>query len=356
MGSLSALLAVLAAVASVRAGPDYWLGGSVYTGALHDNLALIGNTSSNAGRVEMCWKYLLPYGRVPSVINASMTVAYARAHPAVVDAFLNASDLQAGFATMDSWIATLNASGVRTIGTLGDGGTNCIPSYPDAQSLFDPNVVGEELYRAYMYIFARAMARRFGDRVAVWQIENEPNYAWVTAIAGERVSKLGGNGVGGSTLAAGEAVRALLRRAGHDAERADVVADAVARAPALAHVLARAGLALPGSRASKTARTDVGRDPTSLGAGAADFAPSWLIPIVGSWANATFVGSVLAVLHEAIVTERRACASERATYLRRRVGNPEKVVDNWDSSSSSSSVMFSSSPSSPVLQRRHDAC
>lgn len=56
----------------------------------------------------------------------------------------------------------------------------------------DPNTVGSDAYAANMLLYARAVARKFGSRIDAWQTENEPNYAWITAVADSRCSLLTG--------------------------------------------------------------------------------------------------------------------------------------------------------------------
>jgi len=58
---------------------------------------------------------------------------------------------------------------------------------PTQQQPFDPNIIGEQLYLAYLYRYARASVHRYKDRVSLWQIENELNEAYFTAVIGWRM-------------------------------------------------------------------------------------------------------------------------------------------------------------------------
>jgi hypothetical protein len=52
---------------------------------------------------------------------------------------------------------------------------------------FDPNIVGEQTYLAYIYRYARAAVHRYKAMVNIWQIENELNEAYLTAVIGMQV-------------------------------------------------------------------------------------------------------------------------------------------------------------------------
>ena len=60
---------------------------------------------------------------------------------------------------------------------IGEGDSTTLPLYNN--TIFDPNVVGSDVYLAYIYRYSRAAVRRYKDRVQYYQTENELNESWL---------------------------------------------------------------------------------------------------------------------------------------------------------------------------------
>ena len=102
---------------------------------------------------------------------------------------ISVSELRSNFTKVAEWAAMQNwgeldrriglyaNSSIEIIGEVTEGTTSGLPSFNG--TFFDPNVVGKDLYLAYVYRAARATVSRYKNRVKFWQIENELNEAWV---------------------------------------------------------------------------------------------------------------------------------------------------------------------------------
>jgi len=151
----------------------------------------------------------------------------------------------------------------------------------------DPNTVGADVYAANMELYARAVARKFGSSIDAWQTENEPNYAWITALADSRCSTLTGGvectpaSVSSVNNSNNSLQRNLRGRPSHDGA-------GVPGAALMVEGLARAAI-LQRSRAR--------------GASVSGTSSSWLIPLIGQWANSTVVAMSIAALRRGILAE-----------------------------------------------------
>ena len=93
-----------------------------------------------------------------------------------------ARDERHGWAAYDHLVNACAAAGIELHLVLGGGYHFALPAFEHATSgvLFLPSVVGRESYLAHLFLHARAVVRRYGDRVHLWQLENELNGAGET--------------------------------------------------------------------------------------------------------------------------------------------------------------------------------
>jgi hypothetical protein len=87
----------------------------------------------------------------------------------------------------DAMIDKLIAGGINLFPVIGCGYIYFLPFYKDKKSeKIIPDNVGKENYLGLLYLYARAVVRRYKKRVKYWQIENELNVAGETVIWGWR--------------------------------------------------------------------------------------------------------------------------------------------------------------------------
>jgi len=90
----------------------------------------------------------------------------------LVDEFI--ASHESGWKTFEKEAQLLQQEGIRLIGAIGDGGTNCVPKFisnssgSSVEKFLDPNTVGAEAYTANMMLYSRAVARRMGAYISVW--------------------------------------------------------------------------------------------------------------------------------------------------------------------------------------------
>ena len=158
------------------ASATLYLGGSG-NGDAASAKAIIESGASHV-RVYLMWGFVEP--RIKGPLDPSITVANVEANPSLISSW---AALQ-NWKELDRRMGLYANSTIKIIGEVGEGTNTGLPRFND--SFFDPNVVGETAYLGYLYRSTRAIVRRYKDRVALFQIENELNEAWLASIAGQR--------------------------------------------------------------------------------------------------------------------------------------------------------------------------
>ncbi len=162
---------------------------TAYLGGSDEGTALTAKALIQSGathcRVYLLWRYVQQTVHAPL---ENITVAWLRVNPAAVAAWAAGQDWSETDRRLSLYA---NATSVTVIGEVTEGTLMGLPSFGD--SVFDPNVVGEETYLAYVYRAARATVRRYKQRVHMWQIENELNEAYLASVGGQRRFQLLGS-------------------------------------------------------------------------------------------------------------------------------------------------------------------
>ena len=162
--------------------------GTTYLGGSDQGTALSANALIQSGathcRVYLLWRYVQQEVKPPL---ENITVAWLRANPAAIAAWAAAQD----WSETDRRLSLYAQSNITIIGEVTEGTVTGLPKF--GESLFDPNVVGEQIYLAYVYRAARATVSRYQQRVHMWQIENELNEAFLASVGGQRRFQLLGS-------------------------------------------------------------------------------------------------------------------------------------------------------------------
>eukprot|EP00762_Andalucia_godoyi_P000365 ANDGO_03119.mRNA.1 hypothetical protein AMSG_04865 len=188
MGLFLAALSLLGVICS--ADGSFWVGTSV-SGSLSDLPAAVQLGSTHA-RLYVLWRYT--QGRMDEW-NPLMTVDKVRSNLSLISEWSSAQN----WAAMDHYVGSVVQTGsITPIIEVFEGTVFGLPriNRNGTEELFDPNVVGVEVYLGYMYIVARATARRYSAapyNVRLWQIENELNEAYLAGFAGQRIEKIANN-------------------------------------------------------------------------------------------------------------------------------------------------------------------
>ena len=91
---------------------------------------------------------------------------------------------------MDGLVNTFAGQGIKLILVVGAGYRKEAPLFvmPDGtKDHVGPDRIGRDVYIAMAKWIAGAAVRRYGDRVSLWQVENEINIAWMVSHIGWRV-------------------------------------------------------------------------------------------------------------------------------------------------------------------------
>jgi len=126
----------------------------------------------------------------PEIVNRDLTIADVDADPAMIIDYINDHD----WSYSDEWLAELKDFGIKPLMIVGHGYTNTLPYY--LGNRLSPDAIGRENYLGHIYLFTRAAVERYngdGDNdapgdvvVKHWQLENELNQAFFTALWGWR--------------------------------------------------------------------------------------------------------------------------------------------------------------------------
>lgn len=161
---------------------ETYLGGS--DGGTRESADALLASGATHVRVYLMWRYVQSHVVAPL---ENITVAGLRGNPAAVLAWATQQD----WSETDRRVGLYRNSSITIIGEATEGTFMGLPSF--GSSLFDPNVVGRDIYLAYVYRAARATVNRYKDRISMWQIENELNEAWLASVGGQRRFQLTGS-------------------------------------------------------------------------------------------------------------------------------------------------------------------
>ncbi|OGL48232.1 MAG: hypothetical protein A2161_07630 [Candidatus Schekmanbacteria bacterium RBG_13_48_7] len=126
----------------------------------------------------------------PEILIQTLTVADVKANPAMIIYYINTHD----WSYSDTWLAEMKNNGMEPLMIIGHGYSTTLP-YFNGQRI-TPDILGRENYLGHIYLFTRAAVERYnGDGeydapgglvVKYWQLENELNQAFFTALWGWR--------------------------------------------------------------------------------------------------------------------------------------------------------------------------
>jgi hypothetical protein len=126
----------------------------------------------------------------PVLGQPGLTVADVKANPALVDDYSRSVDWSAP----DAQLSSMSAAGLRAFVVVGHGYASRLPRWNGAAAT--PDAIGREAYLGRLYLHVRAVVERYdGDGrldaagvtpVHHWQVENELNQAYLTALWGWR--------------------------------------------------------------------------------------------------------------------------------------------------------------------------
>lgn len=125
------------------------------------------------------WRPWIHWGVVEPVIAQPLLGRHEVTDQRVED---YARDENHGWAAYDHLVDACTAAGIELHLVLGGGYHFALPSFehPTSGMKFIPSIVGREGYLAHLLLHARAVVRRYRDRVSLWQLENELNGAGET--------------------------------------------------------------------------------------------------------------------------------------------------------------------------------
>jgi len=126
----------------------------------------------------------------PALARPSLTVADVKANPSLIEQYSRS----VSWAAPDALLSSISGAGLRPFVIVGHGYTTRLPRWNAAAAT--PDAIGRELYLGHLYLHARAVVERYdGDGnldapgiapVRHWQLENELNEAYLTALWGWR--------------------------------------------------------------------------------------------------------------------------------------------------------------------------
>jgi hypothetical protein len=136
-------------------------------------------------RTQVTWRSVEPV-----VTNLGITVEDVDAHPGMITDYIQNHD----WSVPDAMLAQILAAGLQPLVIVGHGYAGTLPQFEGA--VLTPDRIGKENYLGQIYLYARAVVERYngdGDRdapgapvVRFWQLENELNQAFLTAVWGWR--------------------------------------------------------------------------------------------------------------------------------------------------------------------------
>lgn len=126
----------------------------------------------------------------PEIEFAELTVEQVDAQPEMIAEYIQSHNWSAS----DALLAAMKAGGLEPMMIVGHGYTGTLPYFGGER--LTPDRIGRENYLGHIYLFARAAVERYngdgemdapgGQVVKFWQLENELNQAFFTALWGWR--------------------------------------------------------------------------------------------------------------------------------------------------------------------------
>ena len=156
-----------------------WFKGAHTRGAQQE-AKLLTQLGASHSREYCLWAYVQP---TLTSIESNLTVEMLRAQPSLISDWSSTLD----WSPVDQRVGLLVNASINVVLECGEGTTNGMPKYQG--HAISPSTVGTELYLAFQYRFCRACAMRYGhgsSAVALWQVENELNEAYLAALGGQR--------------------------------------------------------------------------------------------------------------------------------------------------------------------------
>jgi hypothetical protein len=173
--------AVLAAVAHSGSTPPFMCG---ISSANLDSTAItqLQDVAATHVRRYVFWNSVEPE---LAALNSSLSIPAMKADP---QRWIYDWSAHLDWSYAEQQIRPLLAANITPVVEIGEGTFYGLPLYKG--ELADPAVIGNELYLAYQYRFARAAVHRYKDVISLWQIENELNEAFLSTFYGQRLNKV----------------------------------------------------------------------------------------------------------------------------------------------------------------------
>jgi len=136
----------------------------------------------------------LPMNEAVPEVSAAMLekLKAAGSDPALFEALTDELAREGRWERMDGLVSTIAGSGIKLILVVGAGYRKEAPLYTTPEGKQDrvsPDRIGRDRYITLARWIAGAGVRRYGDRVEVWQVENEINVAGICKKVGWRVDE-----------------------------------------------------------------------------------------------------------------------------------------------------------------------
>ncbi|MEI7528254.1 MAG: hypothetical protein WCK76_04860 [Elusimicrobiota bacterium] len=134
----------------------------------------------------------IPLKEVMPVLSAGDMTRLGKAvrSPALMEKMTGELSRSNAWRRIDALTDAFSQNGIRLIFVVGCGYAKEEPLFRGdggAMVPASPGGIGREKYLAMVRWLVGAAARRYGDRVEVWQVENELNIAWVVSVVNWRV-------------------------------------------------------------------------------------------------------------------------------------------------------------------------
>jgi len=136
-------------------------------------------------RTQVTWRSVEPV-----VTNRGLSVEDVDNNPGLVAEYIQGCD----WSVPDTLIGGILQAGLKPLVIVGHGYAGTLPEFQGAR--LTPDRIGRENYLGQIYLFARAVVERYngdgeldapgGQVVRFWQLENELNQAFLTAVWGWR--------------------------------------------------------------------------------------------------------------------------------------------------------------------------
>jgi len=160
-------------IATHSFGDELSMKGVSWDGAYVASISQMQELGANTVRPDITWKEVEPV-----ILDPTLTVALVDANPGLISGYAGI------WTSVDSMVDSLFGAGFAVVPRIGIGFLGKIPDIGGEQAT--PDRLGQEHYLGCIYRHARALVRRYKDRVHHWQIEGELNEAPLTHLYGWR--------------------------------------------------------------------------------------------------------------------------------------------------------------------------